>query len=208
MQLDEEYFRESFKGVSFRGKRLRQMEDPIRGSYRRGSAASMNGISPEQICTVTGIDDMNQFFFDVCCRSRPTSDILFDVLRERICDGAIVNTDRLNSYPKALNELNVAVHNRYVPASHEGLNKVNALHSRVRLFLRRFNGVSTKWLCHYLAWMKWLSTFVKGRSLDKSCEIISKHIIGGEYGFRTRTVPFMPIPFRDRELNELKTYCS
>ncbi len=182
------------------------MEDPIRMSYKRGSAASMNGISPEQICVVTGIDDMNQFFFDTCCRSRPTTQVLFDVLHDRICEGAIVNTDRLNSYPGVLDELNVAVHNRFVPASHQGLNKVNALHSRVRSFLQRFRGISTKWLCHYLAWMKWLGTFVKGRTLNKSCEVTSKHIVRGNYSFRCRTLPQMSIPFRDAELNEIKTY--
>lgn len=206
MQMDEEYFRESFKGVSFGGKRLCQMEDPIRMSYKRGSAAFMNGISPEQICVVTGVDDMDQFFFDACCRSRPSSTILFDILHDRICEGTIVNTDCLSSYPRALSELNVAVHNRFVPASHQGLNKVNALHSKVRRFLKRFNGVSTKWLCHYLAWMKWLSSFVKGKPLDRSCEIVSKHIVKGNYSFRIKKIPFMILPFRTEYLSELKTY--
>ena len=71
------------------------------------------------------------------------------------------------------------------PASYEGLNRVNSLHSRAMSFLRRFKGVSTRWLCHYLAWMKWLSAFARGKRLDKSCEIASKHIVRGDYGFRT-----------------------
>jgi hypothetical protein len=32
---------------------------------------------------------------------------------------------------------------------------VNALHQRLKAWLGRFNGVSTRWLDHYLAWFRW-----------------------------------------------------
>ncbi|MBR6347660.1 MAG: hypothetical protein IKR80_01765 [Spirochaetales bacterium] len=197
MQLDEQYFRESFKGISFRGLRLSQMEDPIRAAYHRGSKAAMNGLSPEQICVMTGVNDTREFFYDPCCRSRPTTAITIEVLRDRVCSGAIVNTDRLNSYARAMAELDVAAHNRFIPAFHGGLNDVNSLHSSIRLFLKRFKGVSTKWLCHYVFWMKWIRSFKRGRMAEGYKAIATRHLVQGNYRFRVRTLSSMPIPFRD-----------
>lgn len=206
MQLDETYLRESFKGISFDGKKLCQMEDPIRQSYHRGSAASMNGFSTEQICVMTGVNDFSQFFFDVCCRARPSTDIVYDVLRSRICEGAIVNTDSMNAFPGALKELQAAMHNCFEPRSHLGLNKVNSLHSEVKNFLYRFRGVSTKWLCHYIAWMKWLKSFVVPKGHEGALTIAIRQIVSGDYSFKSATIRKMHIPFRDRYLSEQKTY--
>lgn len=206
MQLDETHFRESFKGISFEGKRLCQMDDPIRQSYHRGTSAALNGIIGEQICVMTGVNDFSDFFFDVCCKSRPSKDVVRNVLRDRLTQGAIVNTDLMTSYPAVLEEFEVAVHNRITPKTYAGLNKVNSLHSRVHVFLTVFNGVSTKWLCHHVAWMKWLDTFRKKDSSKKLPEIASRHIVSGNYSFRVRALPVMHIPFRNSAYNEVKLY--
>lgn len=206
MQMDETYFRESFKGISFEGKRLCQMEDPIRQSYHRGTSAALNGISHEQICVMTGVNDFSDFFFDVCCRSSPSKDVVRNVLQDRLTQGVVVNTDLITSYPVVLREFEVAIHNRIVPKTYAGLNKVNSLHSRVRSFLEVFRGVFTKWLCHYIAWMKWLDTFRRKDSSKGLPKIASRHIVSGNYSFRVRTLPVMHIPFRDSGYNEIKVY--
>ena len=67
--------------------------------------------------------------------SRPSSKNVYDVLCDRICQSAIVNTDRMNAYLKVLKELQMASHNRFDASSHKGLGHVNALHSSVKDFL-------------------------------------------------------------------------
>ena len=36
------------------------------------------------------------------------------------------------------------------------IQNVNSYHSRVKTWLRRFNGVATKYLSNYLGWYRWL----------------------------------------------------
>ncbi len=63
------------------------------------------------------------------------------VLAGKIAEGSIVSTDRHQPYPKVLEGMGVAAHNRYDAKNRaEGdINMVNALHSRLKEFLGPFH---------------------------------------------------------------------
>ena len=60
---------------------------------------------------------------------------------------------------------------------------VNALHSRLKAFLRRFNGVSTRRLQRYLDWFRYAEAF-KGGGMDAR-ERLFMHEAEGRY-WKTR----------------------
>jgi hypothetical protein len=105
VEVDEIYFRESFKGTPFEGLENKPREP------RHDRIGSKQGISDDQICVVTAYDDAGSFFFDVACRGALTHDIALDTLKGRISSGAIVNTDKHRAYSKVMREIGVALHN-------------------------------------------------------------------------------------------------
>lgn len=196
-QVDELYFAESFKGVS-----LRNLGGAMPREPRRGRGSKPRGISDEQICVVTGVSDNGDMFYDVACCGAMTNRVAIDTLRNRISSGAVVNTDKHRSYSRVLAELEVAFHARHDSKEHKGLERIDNLHSQIGGFMRRFNGVSTKWLHLYLAWFKWLREFRKS-DLDNR-NIVSKQISSGSYEHLWASINKMSLPFRDGSLNPTK----
>jgi hypothetical protein len=39
------------------------------------------------------------------------------------------------------------------------INHINSLHSKLKIWMYRFKGVSSKFLSNYVAWYKWLESF-------------------------------------------------
>ena len=196
--LDETYFPESFKGVSLKD----YGGDLPREPHLEKGGTGVRGISGEQICVVTGVNDLNDMFFDVACRGALSNDIARDVLTDRICEGAVIDTDGHKAYPKVLKELGVA-HNRHYSEDHDSMEPIDKLHSAIKSFIYgRFRGVSTKWLSHYLAYFKWLHEF--GKSFRKVRDLAVKQISSGDYATRWRDIAHVPLPFRDPSLNATK----
>lgn len=155
-ELDETYFPESFKGNHRRGS----FELPRR-AHHRGGQRRKRGLSKEQICIMSGVNDSGESFLDMAGRGSLSSQRALACLRGRIQDGAVVATDRSGAYPSALRELSAAAHHAYGSKDRSGgtINHVNALHSALDGFMARYRGVSTKHLAEYLAWFRWDCSF-------------------------------------------------
>ena len=192
VEIDEIYFRESFKGTRFDGMEYMPREP------RQDGPSSKSGISNEQICVLTAFNDTDDFFFEVCCRGRLTSDMAMGSLENRICAGAIVNTDENKAYPKVMKELSVAVHDATNSKDHSALGRINEIHGDIRAFFSRFKGVSTRWLHLYFGWYKWR------RSFRGNIDIAAKQIVSGNYHNTWRSLRELGSPFRDEHMQPLK----
>ena len=136
--------------LSFKGN-----EPPDRESRKRGEAASNPGISKEQVCVSCAVDRTAQFFSRVSTLGRPSAKTIHRVLKRRLLNDAILCTDKDRAYVK------FAAKNNFEHVPLKGgtarlgvyhVQNVNAYHSRLKHFLRRFKGVSTKYLNNYLVW--------------------------------------------------------
>ena len=191
-QLDETFFRENFKGNHGKGDFM--LPRPAR---KRGGSLHVRGISKEQICVLTGVNDAGDMFYEVACRGRLDTATATDLLTGRIGSGALVATDKLGAYPAAMRELGVAAHAAF--DSKEGkahLNHVNNLHSRIEGFIAPFKGVSTKHLAAYMAWFKWMECFRSGHGAGETAELAVRQLAGGTYqtpwrGYKLKESPFM-----------------
>lgn len=152
VQLDETYLRESFKGNHTKG----QFTLP-RPPRHRGTPASKRGLSREQICVMTGVDDMGGAFLAMSGRGLLSKDRALATLHGRLDRGAYAVADAAAAYPPAMKELGVEFTG--TDASNHAINRVNTLHSQLAGFLAGFRGVSTKLLDEYLAWFLWRRTF-------------------------------------------------
>lgn len=191
-QIDEIYFTESFKGVSFKNI------GEIPRAPRRTGGSPKKGISNDKICVVTGVNDNGDFFYEVACRGAMSGDVAEKVLMDKIGEGAIITTDNHRAYPKVLSKLRVAMHDAHDDRDHESLKPINDIHSAIRSFMHPFHGVSTKWLHLYMGYFKWVHEF--GHSGPKA----SKQVRLGDYDHRWADINNIPLPFRDRNMNETK----
>ncbi|QSY57585.1 IS1595 family transposase [Bifidobacterium imperatoris] len=92
VEIDETYFRDSYKGY-----RKGTMPRPARKS---GKKAAKRGLSKQQVCVVTGIDDTGASFLVVSGRGMPGKERAYKALNGRIGKGALVVTDKSRGLPR------------------------------------------------------------------------------------------------------------
>ena len=161
-ELDETYFHESFKGNHSKSSTFTMPRPP----HKRGRSARRP--NSEQICVLSGVNDSGTAFFELAGRGSISRQRAMSTLKDKVKDGSIISTDRAVAYPSVLHELNVAIHNRFdsVPRRRpifiQGtINRINAVHANLKLFMKRFRGVATKHLHAYLDWQRWRMDFAR-----------------------------------------------
>ena len=135
-------------------------------AHKRGRSARRP--NPEQICVLSGVNDSGTAFFELAGRGSISRQRAMSTLKDKVKDGSIISTDRAVAYPSVLHELNVAVHNRFDSVPHRKpliaqgtINRINAVHANLKLFMKRFRGVTTKHLHAYLDWQRWRMDFAR-----------------------------------------------
>ena len=166
-----------------------------RERHRNGKGVKARGISNLKVCVLCGANDLGDVFCELSNRERATGGDIERVLSGKIAEGSIVSTDKHKSYPKVLEGMGVAAHNRYDagdPAEGD-INMVNALHSRLKEFLEPFHGVATRRLQHYLDWFCYREQFRKSDA-DKR-EVTFADAAAGKYQTSKREYALTPHPF-------------
>ena len=190
VQVDELYLDESLKGHHPDGLMPRE-------PHRHGGESRTRGLSRLKIGVVTGANDLGDCFCCVASRGKTGTEGVRRSVAGVDLAGSEVSTDMLCSYVVPLRAAGVAAHNRYnsSEATEDELGMVNALHSRLRGFLARFNGVSTRRLGMYLRWFEWLE---QARRSDASrTAMLEAQAANGRYSVRRRSLFAEPHPFWD-----------
>ena len=156
VETDETWFLRSYKG---------QRGGLPRRARKRGGRAAKRGLSREQVPVLVVRD-----------RSGATSDAILPkddhweieaVLRPLLARDAVLCSDGGGKGPIALAARDMGVAHRAVNLS-KGIRvlagvyhiqNANAYHSRLKEWMRRFHGVATKYLDHYLGWRRMIETF-------------------------------------------------
>ena len=141
---------------SFSGRHGPAFEMP-RPPRRRGHQSPTRGVSRERLSVVCGVNDRGQAFLEVAGRGRCTGAQVAGALAGRVEPGTLVATDRHAAYGRVLPAMGAA-HEAFgagTPEASRRLAMVNPLHSRLKAFLARFRGVSSRRLANYLAWFAW-----------------------------------------------------
>ncbi len=192
-ELDETYLPESFKGNHTKGSFT--MPCPSR---HRGKQVHKRGLSREQICVMTGVNDSNETFFEVSGRGVLSRKRAMDVLKGRLEAGSIVATDKAIAYAEVLAELDVATHSAYdsKDRSEGTINRINTVHSLLASFMEPFRGISTKHLSAYLAWFKWCRTFMTADS-GTAERTVARQLASGTCRTRIRDMFNVLPPYMD-----------
>ncbi|MBQ7969067.1 MAG: IS1595 family transposase [Clostridia bacterium] len=163
VELDEMYVPISYKGNHSKSSHFVMP----RKAYKRGSDNKAQIGS--KACVMCAIERNGQTYGEVLGKGQPTTAMLSHAFNNRILTDSIVLSDKSSSIGYYFNnfttieliqlEAHTVVKGKYGPPEVRGamhIQTVNNLHYRIRSFLRRYNGVATKYLNHYLALFIWV----------------------------------------------------
>jgi len=150
VEADETFFLESHKGEH-------NLERPAR---ERGGKASQRGLSSEQIPVII-VRDRDGHTTDAILEHANTEEIT-KVISPLIDKDVLLCSDGNRIYSAFANALNIthkvinASAGEHVKEGAYHIQNVNAYDSRLKNWIRHFNGVATKYLESYLGWMRML----------------------------------------------------
>ena len=160
---------------SLSGNRTKPGSRPMpRKAHRNGQDGRKKECGRMQKIVVScGVNELGDCFCDAVARGGAgTGDLGLNLL-ERVPRGSTVVTDGYPAYGNAASCYD------HVAAGTRDINMVNALHSRIRDFLRPFHGVSTRRLQKYLDWFRYREQF-KSSDVGRR-ELLFAHEASGTY---------------------------
>lgn len=168
VEADETYFLESFKGK-------RKLPRPAR---HRGGKAQKRGLSAEQIPVLVAQDRQGKHYDAVL--PKVDKQTLGSLLSQLLTPESVLCTDGAGVYRAVAKaeaipheSLNLAQGTR-VKQRVFHIQHVNAYDSRLKQWMRRFNGVATRYLPNYLGWRRLLERAGK----DIGPEAWIRHAVG------------------------------
>ena len=190
IEADEVFFAESFKGT-------KTINMP-RESHKRGKSIKKRGISKEQICIATALDRQGNLIIEPLCKGRMTYKELENLYKGHIGENSILCTDSHKSYIRFATDFNLN-HKRIKTGKHKEdiyhIQHINNLHSNLKRWMRRFNGVASKYISNYMHWFKWLRIFESDKDSIKTKNFIVQSNVVCAYtkvkDFKLRTLKFV-----------------
>jgi hypothetical protein len=160
VETDETFFLFSEKG----DKSVSTRREP----RRRGGKAKKRGVSDEQVPVIAGCDRHGNVLLGVAGQGRISMADVEHVLNNYIGTEITLCSDAhrsFKSYAKAYKlhyvGLNISKGQRIVQKKYH-IQTVNNVHARLKQWMLRFNGVSTKYLQNYMNWFSLLEETKRG----------------------------------------------
>lgn len=167
VEIDDLFFSISYKGNHKKSKNFTMP----RKSYKRGTdnTAAAGG----KACVLCAVERRGQTYAEVVGVGRVSVDELKYAFDNRLLGDSIAMTDKapeFNLYFKDSSIELVSLRSRanryrsFSPPEVKGsfhIQNVNNLHSRIRKTMKRYNGVATKYLNHYISLFIWIENYKK-----------------------------------------------
>ena len=190
VEADETFFNVSYKGNH---KRFSMPRPP----HKRGGDVHTSGLSSEKVCVPCAVSDTGISYARPGKLGKVSSDCISRVFDGIISPQATLCTDnekayrRFSAYSKiSLIQMETDGRTTYRDGKKYGIQRINAYHSRLKGFMRRFHGVSTKYLGNYLAWNDLLMS--NRRKREELVCLLMVHIMTVRMTVRNRDIPIRP----------------
>lgn len=182
IEMDDTFFRESFKGRHSENSAFKMP----RKAYKRGVKQDTSnpkkekrkrGLSKEQISVMCAIDRSGNIIAEPIGRGMVGSEAIENLFMNRIDEDAIACVDGARGFKKFAQNSNLELVQLKKGKRKEGIyhiQHVNSFHSRLKIWMTRFNGVATKHLSNYLNWFRWIEYFKTEKDIVK-CRNLMVH---------------------------------
>lgn len=194
VEADETFFATSYKGNHSRSSTFSMP----RKARKRGHSCHICGLSHDKICVPCAVNRNGLSIARATNTGSARIKDLHSIFDGRIEKNSILVTDKLRSYvsfAKTANLKLVQIKDRQTKNGIYHIQHVNNFHSRLKLFMAPFNGVSTKYLNNYLIWNNFVN-YSKGTTTEKWA-VFRDFVLSAPITVRCRTLAVRPaIPFQ------------
>lgn len=163
IEADEMFLPISYKGNHKNSKRFTMP----RKAFQRGSDNRSNNVP--KACIMCAVERNGQSYGEVLGQGQPTTKMITHAFEKRIVPDSIMLSDgalAMKNYFAKKTDVELIRLQSTVTGSHHGgapeirgiyhIQSVNNFHNRLQRFLRCYNGVSTKYLNHYVNLFVWI----------------------------------------------------
>lgn len=172
---------ETFFPLSFKGNHKKSKFTMPRRAHKRGKSIRKRGLSREQVCVPCAVNRNGLSVSKITNLGRTSLKAISTLFNGVIDASSVLCTDSLAAYDTFAQNNNlkhVKVASGFFTNGVYNIQRVNNYHSRLKNFINRFNGVSTKHLNNYLLWHNFVN-FAKETIAEKST-ILFTHIINSQ----------------------------
>ncbi len=154
VEIDEVIIPESFKGNHSKDEDFYMGRAPRKRGPKLSERGSLRSV--RVLCCLSRREDI---FSEVIGRNRPVAEQLIGLLEDKIETGSTICTNNNASYRTVAKELKLTLYkltspNQVIEEKYDN-QKAKAFGRQLKGFLTKFNGVATKYLNNYIAWLKW-----------------------------------------------------
>ena len=169
VEADETFFRFSKKGNRTKGRTYGKAPSTSKKKKSK-KVYKKRGLSKQQVAVGTALDRHGNLLIGLIGRGRLKYDALKRFFEGHIAPHSTLCTDSAHGYSRIAEELNlkhVQIESGKRKKDIYHIQHVNALHGSLKAFMRKFRGVATKHLHHYLYWFKWVELFKHEKEVVK-----------------------------------------
>ncbi|MBQ7975241.1 MAG: IS1595 family transposase [Clostridia bacterium] len=199
IEVDDTYISISYKGNHSKSKKFTMPRAP----YKRGS--DNRSATGSKACVMCAVERNGQLYSEVMGKGQLTTKRVEYAFKDRIMPESIVLADNswsIGKFFKANDTIGlVQLKSTVNPKNKRGgtpeiigtyhIQTVNNLHKRLRIFLQRYNGVSTKYLNHYINLFVWIDNHKK--LADTLGNEMKSYIAGENTYIRNKDIIAMPV---------------
>lgn len=193
IEADETFFPVSYKGNH---RRSHTFVMP-RKAHKRGGSTHIRGLSCEEVCVPCAVNRNGLSIARAANLGRISTKDLHTVYDGRIEGNSTVVTDLMNSYTRFAHKNGLNLIQLKGGKSKKwiySIQHINSYHSRLKLFLADFKGVSTKHLNNYLIWHNFVN-YAPESEVDKR-SILLKYTLTNNVTIHYKDIPRKPVmPF-------------
>ena len=151
IEADETFFPVSYKGNHSKSTKFIMP----RPAHKRGRETHKRGLSEEQVCVPCAVNRNGLSVSKISKLGKVSNAGIEKALGNQIKENSILCTDKEKAYRKFSNEHSLDLIQLDTGKTIKGIyhiQHINNYHSRLKLFLKPFQGVSSKYLNNYLIW--------------------------------------------------------
>lgn len=189
IEADEMYLPISYKGNHKKSKRFVMPRE----AYRRGTDNRSNNMP--KACVMCAVERNGQSYGEVLGAGQSTTKMVTHAFEKRIVPDSIMLSDggkALANYFAKKENIELITLKSSMSGSHKGgdpeirgiyhIQTVNNFHNRLQRFLRCYNGVSTKYLNHYINLFVWIENH---KAMESRLEDSLKDYISEKFAYVT-----------------------
>lgn len=150
IQVDEKYFRTSFKGY--------KKDNMPRPSRYNGVSNLTSGISKDQVCVIVATDSYDNLIIKVVGNGAVSTNMIELALKGKVQSGSVLVTDSKSSYQKFAKDNNLIL--KQIPTNKHKIdnytvNDVNEIMTEIENYQRLKRGLSSRHLQHHMNFIQY-----------------------------------------------------